>query len=128
MEHLAKDGEKDVFCSINEEFEKFVDSDINTPYHSRSIRQEHQGFIVSLRSLNGVSVCLLTSSFLSETDSEESTQSTRGEEEISDKNKVAIGDNTENPTETKMETPAKKAEMGNEAESKAVNEETTEAP
>nr|GEV25310.1 hypothetical protein [Tanacetum cinerariifolium] len=27
MEHLAKDGEKDVFCSINEEFENVVDSD-----------------------------------------------------------------------------------------------------
>ncbi|GJU01178.1 zinc finger, CCHC-type containing protein [Tanacetum coccineum] len=50
----------------------------------------------------------------------------RGEEEISDKNNIAIGDNTEKPTKT--ETPAKKAEKGNEAESKAKNKETTEAP
>ncbi|GKA65008.1 zinc finger, CCHC-type containing protein [Tanacetum coccineum] len=51
-----------------------------------------------------------------------------GDEERSDKNNVAIRDNTEKPTETEMKTPAKKAEKGKEAESKAENEETTEAP
>nr|GEX59746.1 hypothetical protein [Tanacetum cinerariifolium] len=39
MEHLAKDRENNVICSINEEFEKVVDSDINTSYHSRSVRR-----------------------------------------------------------------------------------------
>ncbi|GKA14884.1 hypothetical protein Tco_0694530, partial [Tanacetum coccineum] len=52
----------------------------------------------------------------------------RGEEERSDKNNVAIGDNIEKPTKIEMETPAKKAEKGNEAENKAKNEETTEVP
>ncbi|GJR68576.1 zinc finger, CCHC-type containing protein [Tanacetum coccineum] len=50
------------------------------------------------------------------------------EEERSDKNNIAIRDNTEKPTETETKTPAKKAAKGNEAESKAENEETTEAP
>ncbi|GJW01189.1 hypothetical protein Tco_1556440 [Tanacetum coccineum] len=39
IKHLAKDGENNVFWSINEEFEEVTDSDIITPYHSRSIRR-----------------------------------------------------------------------------------------
>ncbi|GJX64649.1 zinc finger, CCHC-type containing protein [Tanacetum coccineum] len=46
----------------------------------------------------------------------------------SDKNNVAISDNTKKPTKIETVTPAKKAEKGNEAESKAKNKETTKAP
>nr|GFA79621.1 hypothetical protein [Tanacetum cinerariifolium] len=46
----------------------------------------------------------------------------KGEEETSDKNNIAIGDNTEKPTKIETKTPSKKAEKGNEAESKDENE------
>ncbi|GKB75810.1 zinc finger, CCHC-type containing protein [Tanacetum coccineum] len=56
----------------------------------------------------------------------------RGEEERSDKNNVAIGDNIGKPTGTEIKMPAKEAEKEDEAENesnrKAGKEETTEAP